>query len=669
MRNREDVNQPNFEAFDTRFRTASSPWIVSQSSHGNMNLFKLHALDDGKFGNDRFRVKVSNIKAGQTSSAWGSFDLSLELFDSDPIGGEAVVSWRSLSLDPDSRNFIARVIGNKNVYYDFKKSKLVETGEFEIRNKYVRVEINPALMSGDENSLLPCGFKGYRTLNTDLSSLFDESGTDGQGTGRLLAQSSLENVKVLPLPFVKTITRASGTQKSASSDLAWGVKFAKKKVLANSSYKHSEIGEIRFNPSIKSWTQFYPDMGTYSFSKESSELFSLERIAVDNKSNIDWSTSEYIRSGNLSDLPATDDTSDGAEVKKSFVDLKEAASVGTNVKYLQFRCLMQGGFDGVNIFDSEKYNLTSIAAFREANDELDNDTFTGPTVVSYKKAIDVLADKSAVEFQLLAIPGIREPLVTDYALLACENRFDAMFVMDVEEVSRDNQVILDKDIQPHVGNIITRFANRTLNTSFGAAYYPDVITRRTSNRSPIQVPPSVCMLGVISQNDTLADPWFAPAGLTRGRLNALNSKVQMNRETLNDLYDVDINPIYEPSGRSGEVYAFGQKTLLENESALDRINVRRLLINLRRRVKSIANTFLFEPNRASTLSKFSALVEPIMAEVQARQGVERYKVQIDTSTTTQNDVENNTIRGKIYLQPTKSVEFISLDFVVTNSID
>ena len=108
---------------------------------------------------------------------------------------------------------------------------------------------------------------------------------------------------------------------------------------------------------------------------------------------------------------------------------------------------------------------------------------------------------------------------------------------------------------------------------------------------------------------------------------------------------------------------------MRDQSALDRINVRRLLINIRRRVKAVANTLLFEPNRASTLARFSALVEPIMAEVQARQGVERYKVQIDTSTTTQNDVENNTIRGKIYLQPTKSVEFISLDFVVANSID
>ena len=128
------------------------------------------------------------------------------------------------------------------------------------------------------------------------------------------------------------------------------------------------------------------------------------------------------------------------------------------------------------------------------------------------------------------------------------------------------------------------------------------------------------------------------------------------------------NTISVPAGRSGEVYAFGQKTLLQDASALDRINVRRLLIDIRRKVKKVGERLLFEPNRASTLARFSSLVEPIMSNVQQRRGVTRYNVQIDSSTTTQNDIENNTIRGKIYLQPTKSVEFISLDFVVTNTI-
>lgn len=647
---------PDLESFNTRFKTAVSPWFVSQKfGNTTYNLFKIHALDDGEVANDRFRILISNIRAAASSTDWGSFDLSLEAFESDPVKGEVIASWKRLSLDPDSRNFIGRVIGTKHMHFDFdrasSKQRLVEEGEFDVRNNYIRVELSGLVASGEvPSSSLVAGFKGYTTLNTTEASVLVESGDNGTGQNKLLAASSLDGVQPLPLPLVKKITRASGQAFEASEALAWGVKFGKHE-------KSSELNDIRFNPSMKSWTMFLPDIaasGDAAAGVASTEMFSLEKIAVDDASDVDWATSEYVRTG-------SHDT-------KTFITLSDVSAIGKNVKYLKFRCLMQGGFDGVNIFNKDKTELTSAAAHREANEEVSN-VFTGPTVVSYQKALDVLKDKSATEFQLLAIPGMREPLVTDYAITACESRFDAMFVMDIEQKDSGNQIVLDPLGKPSVNLTRQRFEDRSLDTSFAAAYFPDVVMRRPSNSSPLQVPPSVSMLGVMSQNDTLADPWFAPAGLTRGRLNALHSKVQMNRDLLNDLYDADVNPIYEPAGRAGEVYAFGQKTLMRDQSALDRINVRRLLINIRRRVKAVANTLLFEPNRASTLARFSSLVEPIMSEVQARQGVERYKVQIDTSTTTQNDVENNTIRGKIYLQPTKSVEFISLDFVVTNSID
>ena len=112
---------------------------------------------------------------------------------------------------------------------------------------------------------------------------------------------------------------------------------------------------------------------------------------------------------------------------------------------------------------------------------------------------------------------------------------------------------------------------------------------------------------------------------------------------------------------------WGQKTLQAADSSLDRVNVRRLLIDVRRSVRSVANTLLFEPNRQETLDRFTGLVNPILQSVQERSGVDRFKVLIDTTTTTQADIENNTIRGKIFLQPTRTAEFVALDFVVTNA--
>ena len=267
------------------------------------------------------------------------------------------------------------------------------------------------------------------------------------------------------------------------------------------------------------------------------------------------------------------------------------------------------------------------------------------------------------------MPGQRASSITDYAMRMCEERFDSLYLMDIEEVDALGIVIESDLVKPHVRNTLTKFSGRLLDSSFGAAYFPNVFLPKPSDNALVSVPPTVALMGVISRNDALSAPWFAPAGLTRGRVvDALGVEVSMNRDLLDELYDVDINPIYEPAGRPGEVYVFGQKTLLQGESALDRINVRRLLIDLRRKVRSVGEKLLFEPNRESTLQSFARLVEPIMLDAQKRQGVARYKIQIDSSTTTQNDIENNTIRGKIYLQPLKSIEFISLDFVVTNTL-
>jgi phage tail sheath protein FI len=133
------------------------------------------------------------------------------------------------------------------------------------------------------------------------------------------------------------------------------------------------------------------------------------------------------------------------------------------------------------------------------------------------------------------------------------------------------------------------------------------------------------------------------------------------------LYDANINPIAAFDGSNGPV-VWGQKTLQAAASALDRVNVRRLLIEIRRQVRDIAQTILFEPNRATTLARFTAAVTPRLQRIQAQAGLERFSVVIDSSTTTQQDIENNTIRGKIFVQPTKTIEFVSLDFVVANGL-
>jgi hypothetical protein len=688
-RNSSAAGKPNYEDFSERFATAKTPWIVSQfygvgandavransasASLGDAKkLFRLHALDDGEVGNSQFRLLISNLRYNGLND-YGTFDLTLESFDSDPILGNALVSWKNADLDPNSRNFIGRLIGDKHIYYDFdrdvSKQRLKEAGKYSIKNSFVRIELSDDLKQGQiPTNALPAGFQGHSHLKTSSTGNFLE--LDVAETNRIFTNTSnqvtetLSQAQIAPLDYVTSINRNVGGSAEADDNLAWGIKFA---VRENSSSSNKELSEQVFNKSISSWAKFFPSDETNpawitdgdTADSNQNSFFSLEKIAIPSLTTSDpiatWDGAVYKR--NHADAPA-----DGR-----FVTISQDAT-GGNSKYLKFRCMFQGGFDGTNIFDEQKSEFSGVASLREGEDEAGSQKYTGPTIMAYQRAIDVLSDKSSAEFQLLAIPGQRTPRITDYAINACETRFDSLFIMDVVEKDGLDSLIESADTKPHVRNTITLFSNRVLDTSFAAAYFPDVVIRRPSDNAPIVVPPSVGMLGVMSRNDSIADPWFAPAGLNRGKIGAISSRVQMNRDLLNELYDADINPIYVPAGREGEVYAFGQKTLLQDASALDRINVRRLLIDIRRKVKKVGEKLLFEPNRASTLARFSSLVEPIMANVQQRRGVTRYKVQIDSSTTTQNDIENNTIRGKVYLQPTKSVEFISLDFVVANTI-
>ena len=675
---------PNHNDYRDRFQTAESPWLISQtyskaqddrasmSTADVYKLFKLYALDDGEIGHDQFRVLISGLSYVDDST-YGSFDLTLEPVEADPIKGDVLFTWKKLTFDPESRNYIARVIGNQREYYDFDrataKQRLVVEGIYPVKNPYVRVELSDDLINDQiPVDALPMGFAEMRTLKTAAAGAFVEpfTGTGGNAifaSGGAANHQYLQDMKIPPVPMVRSIARKiTATRKEASSDLAWGIKFSTKSK-ADDDFK--ELTELALDRSNVSFRKYFPKVisgnstvSAYSTEDLNNSFFSLEKISVKESSGeVDWSESAYSRDGSLVD--------DHARFLVASSDIKVR-----NQKYLKFRFFMQGGFDGLNVLDREKYALSNTAALREGADEDGDSVFTGPTIMSYRRGIDVFTDKSAAEIQILATPGIREPKVTDHAITAAEDRFDALYVMDIEERNNAGTAIVDASDKPHVLNTVNHFAARRLDTSFAAAYFPDVIMEKPSNGTLLKVPPSVVVLGAISRNDALADPWFAPAGLSRGRLQAaIDSSVIMNRDLLDEVYDADINPIYVPAGREGEVYIFGQKTLLQDQSALDRINVRRLLINLRRRVKRVAERLLFEPNRSETLARFNALVEPIMQEVQQRQGVDRYKVKIDSSTTTQNDVENNTIRGKIYLQPTKSVEFISLDFVVSNSIN
>jgi len=677
-----------FENFQKRFQTAVSPWVVSQDfgiePDGSNNsgigdsvikLFRFHALDDGEIGNNQIKVTVSNLVKGEFGG-FGTFDVAIEKLDTNPLKNSVLVGWKRLSLDPNSLNYIARIIGDKRVYWDFDASKpgLQEEGSYSVTNKYVRVEVSDEVKNLDlPAETLPCGFAGIKQLH-----FTKENGDAYFVENTKLLTNYLKYMTEPPIPMIRSIGKIvqSATESKEPKVMPWGIKFAEKLNLDVGDNGFKEYIEQRFNNSIKNYSKlFNENIWNIKYIEGDStksqidyandhNFFHLEKIRITKKvdnsiDNTKWGDAIFVRNSDVSSDTAPTD----ASASRRFFRMKNDLSL-SNSKYLSFSFFMQGGFDGLNIFDIDQHHLSDAACVKEAKTQ----NKTGSSIETYQKAIDVYSDKAAAEIQLLVVPGIREPSITNYGVLASESRFDTLYLMDPEQVDATGTVIVDSETIPSVNKTIQTFASRSLDTSFAASFFPDVVLNKPNGGS-IKVPPTIAALGVMSRADNGGNaPWYAPAGINRGLVNASATEFSISREQLDELYDNDINPIYIPAGRD-QVYVFGQKTLLKNPSALDRINVRRLLIYVRRKVKQIANSFLFSPNREDTLKAFSNAVEPIMANIKAQQGVERYKVQIDTSTTTQSDVENNTIRGKIYLQPTKSTEFISLDFEVRNSID
>ena len=644
---------PNFEGFEDRFQHAVSPYVISQDFGGeSVDLFKVHALDDGSYSNTKFKISIRGITPStDPTSDYGSFDVYVRDFnDSDDLQ-VVLESYVSVNLNPSSDRFIGRIIGDMNTYYDFDRvagsQKLVTDGIYPNLSSLIRLEISDDVINGEipANSL-PMGFRGVNYLNI---------------SGASQLQSVASSVKMIPIPMRKTLALGTGTAASPGSYFHWGVQFEVNNSLSEPN-KNTYVDNT-----ISSFTKYFGNYLTVTANQTTSasadtynnNKFTLENVQIITSSVTSladsnyWPSAAYSRNGTL-----------GAGFSK-FVTTTDLADISTR-KFMKFSFFVQGGFDGTNIFNSDKSKLLNNAAAREMDFVSTQFGPTGPTVAAYRKAIDILTEKADTDIQILAIPGLREPGVTDYAIDAVTNRFDAMYIMDVEQVNTFDEVITGSSDTVSVSLTSNGLRNRRLDTSFAAAYFPDVVVTDSVTLTNVVVPPSTVVLGAFSLNDSLAYPWFAPAGFTRGALSSvIETQTKLNRTNLDTLYSSDINPITTIAGSATPV-VYGQKTLLARSSALDRVNVRRLLIELRRRVRNVANTILFEPNRAATLARFSSLVEPILKQIQAQQGVDRYKVKIDTTTTTQADVENNTIRGKIFIQPTRSVEFISLDFVVSN---
>jgi hypothetical protein len=307
----------------------------------------------------------------------------------------------------------------------------------------------------------------------------------------------------------------------------------------------------------------------------------------------------------------------------------------------------QGGFDGARP-NLPKYSGVNIAATNTFGFDCSTTTATGTT--AYNKAFALLGNTDYYDMNMLITPGIVASLhsaVTDAAQELVQDRQDTFYVMDSNALTDSNDTVVQQ---------VTTYDN-----NYTATYWPWVRIINPSKNVPLWVPPSVVVPGALAFNDAVSQPWYAPAGLNRGGLTSVTDTYKRLLQSDRDsLYEARVNPI--ANFVNDGIVIWGQKTLQARPSALDRVNVRRLLIAVKKFIASSTRFLVFEQNTASTRNRFLSIVNPYLEQVKAQQGLYAFRVVMDQSNNTPDVIDQNILYGQLFLQPTRTAEFIILDF-------
>lgn len=730
-----------FGRFDTRYTAPRTPSFISQPfGLTEYELFYVESISDGAYANTQFKISISNIRASTDSkNPYGTFTLLVRKFSDSDTNPAIIEQFSNCDLNPKSKNYIAKVIGDVKNTFNFDaesddERRIVMTGKYSNKSKYIRVVMNQDVENGNVPAkCLPFGFRGIETLKT--TNTLTDSGTgltnqQGSVLGETLAgrlggltkkttsdlASAITGSVIPPLPFRYKVTRgaakndvddgamlagAPGASEIVDSRFYWGVKFERLPLTGtfNDAILSPNAGDS-INPLVEAYTKFIgikkldalvTGSGADAFNNNK---FTLARVALSTTTSrytdteITGSATEhmrdaaYIRNGK----PDTTEYKIGDGVTTNRITLAtllaQTSSVTFNkfVDFAKFSTLMYGGFDGLNILDKNAARMNDKGASSDTGGGAST-AYTSPglssnvagagkynnTVSSYKTAINIMTDPIQSKINVLTIPGIRDSIVTDHAATSVKNYGQALYVMDVAEYDDNtNRLFDDSTTKPDVNKTSEQFEGRAIDNNYVASYFPNVMIVDTVNNRTVEVPASVAALAALGINDRFSYAWFAPAGFNRAALDfVVNVDVRLSTADRNRLQSARLNPI-ATFPQQGFVI-FGQKTLQMAKSALDRVNVRRLLIEIKRAVGEVAESITFEQNTPATRTLFISKVKPILASIQKNSGVEEFTVVMDESNNTDEDVDSNRLNGRIVVVPTKAVEYIAIDFVITSS--
>jgi hypothetical protein len=632
----------------------NSGWIISQHTaapasyipnadgtyDGIQKLFKLVGLTEGEWNSLNLKVTVEDIKPPPNQYVkYGTFTISIRKMEDSDVTPSYVERFTGLTLDPSSPNYISKRIGDKYTEWSYEKKTFIEYGTYDNQSKFVRVQVNSDVDSAlTDPSLLPFGFYGPVVRTTGSITL---SGAGTSIVTGLLSGSAFTNgagAVLFSMPQLPLLTCNSSSVVPSLDQTHWGLNTNLEK---SKRYNKDLVDLVRAKPA--DYYTKITDTLTQSF------MFSLDDVSGTLDAGKITAKNKYfwVQGKRLAGTSITAQHPDGAEfLLKTFN---------------KFTMPLVGGFDGLDITMKEPFSRDMLDDTSSPS-ETDNYAFN-----SVKVAIESIADPEVVEMNLAAVPGVVNKSLTNLLIDKCEQRGDALAIIDLPEDYNPE----DKSL-PVVADAVSNMKGRGLNSSYGCTYFPWVLVRDTINNSKVWVPPSVIALGTFSSSQKKTELWFAPAGFNRGGLSdgaaglpVLQTALRLSSKDRDALYEANINPIATFPAEG--IVIFGQKTLQATPSALDRINVRRLMIYLKKEISRMASSVLFDPNIEVTWKRFLNLAEPFLASVQSGFGLSEYRVILDETTTTPDLVDRNIVYAKILLKPTRAIEFIALDFVITNT--
>ena len=697
------------------------------------NLFSLHCLDDGVAGFANYKVTISNInpKPIEASTNYGKFDLHIRSLsqndnefaqagiDGSPNAG-SLESYYGLDLDPSSNDFIAKRIGDRHVFYDFDKTreeskKIVHDGLYPNVSNIVRVSVSKEVLEGTLSpSALPFGFRGLYHMQTSGSS---ESGPILTGSTDALpgSEGSLSTRSQITSEILKSINQPPAPFREALFTLnendipvinyvpTWGYQVEEKALPEDpnklGTFASSSISYLAYLPSFHTLHQNLwvgNNEGAKSVGgaildadKFNNNFFSLDKIeiipnALTKLPDPDlWYASRYRRDGRAKEqLKKIVNLVTGEFVYASsrMIEPSDLNDASSRLK-LSFTFPIQGGFDGTNLFNSDSLLFTNNAIIREAQDPNQGGRH-GPTISAHNRVIEILEDNDSYTGNVLFTPGVREDIVSGEYLDLCQRRFDMFYVRDLEERGHLNQKMTGSEMGPFstleeeknsvtdaVKNIRETLVQSFPNTTFGAAYYPDVLTtvdvEEEADAIPVQVPPSVAVAHVYSN---LGEEFSKPIGTTRGALRPGDVEtIKLTDNEIDDYYQAGINVIAkDPQIPTAGSFIRSQKTLGPVADTASKVSIRRMLIMVRRIIKNtLRQKYLFEKLTPQTLYRMKSLIEEELAVLKSRGAFKSYGVLLDDSTTSSNDASNGIVRGKVKIVPNDASETFYIDIEET----